>query len=166
VAVVENCGFMKREVIKLKICPKCNTGNNDNDIQCKDCGYSLSDTIIEKHRNYLEEITERDEKRHRLKMRIHNIVLLIIGGFYIYFYIKALSKVGFIELTFIAVLFPILSYMGIHHPRTMFVISHIFTIENIDNVELSDWYLISSKIGGYICAIVGFVFMAIFATKM
>jgi hypothetical protein len=157
---------MKQGGIKLKICPKCNTANNDNTFQCRDCGYSLSEINIEKHRNYVEEIAERDEKKHRLKMRIHNIILPIIGVFYIYFYIKALSKVGFIELTFMAVLFPILSYMGIHHPRAMFVLKHLFTINNIDDVELSDWYIISSKIGGCICAIVGFIFMVIFATKM
>jgi hypothetical protein len=144
----------------LKICPECSTGNNDNALQCKDCGYSLSETNIEKHRNYVEEIAERDEKKHRFMMRIHNIVLPIIGVLYIYFYIRALSKVGFIELTFMAVLLPVLSYVSIHHPRLLFVFRHFFAINNIEEVELSDIYIFCSKIGGLIIAIFGFIFIA------
>ena len=111
--------------------------------------------------NYLKERTVRDETKHKTKMLVHNILLPIISCLYIYLYIKAVSNNEPLEVTFIAVLLPLLAYMGIHHPRGMFILGHLFTIDNIEDVELSDWYIISSKIGGCLCALCAFVFLII-----
>lgn len=146
----------------MKICPKCNTGNDNHAIQCKDCGASISQTGITQQ-NFVEERSAGEEKRHRRKMLVHNIVLPVLGIAYVSLYIKALSKANPFQVTLIAVVLPLIAYLNIHHPRVLFVIRNIFTIDNIDDVELSDWYVIGTKISGYICIAAALVFMSISA---
>jgi len=136
--------FQKGVGAQMKICPKCNTGNGEKAIQCKDCGYFLNKVSVDSHKKYIEKITEIEETKHRRKMLIHNITLPIIGVVYIYFLVKSLQDEFSLSIIFAAILLPLLSYVQIHHPRALFVMKHIFTIDNIDDVELSDWYIFGS----------------------
>jgi amino acid permease len=140
----------------MKICPKCNTGNDDNSIYCKDCGFSIFKIICDQQ-DYIEELEKRKEEKHKRKMLIHNILLSFLGIVYIYIYIKILQSEFTFSSIFIGILLPLMSYLQIHHPRLLFIIGHFLTIDNIDEVELSDWYIFSTKLGGYLCLAAAFV---------
>lgn len=146
----------------MKICPKCNTGNSDNAFQCRDCGFSLSREIVNS-RDYVGEISAREEKQHKFRMLLHIILLPVLGALYVFLYVKALSRGEILETTFVAVLLPLIAYVNIHHPKEVFMLTHILTINNVDDVELSDWYMAGTKISGYLCLVMGFVFIGMFA---
>jgi len=142
----------------MKICPKCNSGNDANALQCKDCGCSISKVSA----NSLEDYIQQKEKKHRRKMLIQNTILLIVGIFYIYFLIRGLQVEFSLEILFAGILLPFLAYMGIYRPRAIFVMNHFLTIDNIDDVELSSLYVFCSKVGGYLCTIIAFAFVVAF----
>lgn len=145
----------------MKICQKCSTGNENNALHCKDCGHSLSKAIIEEDRDYVKEMMERQDKRHRHQMRIHGIALGILGLIDIFFYIMALMKGQIFIPTVMLLLFPLLSYLHLYQPRLLFSLRHFATIDNLEDVELSNWYVLNCKIGGYVFAVLGTVMMAL-----
>lgn len=143
----------------MKICPECNSGNNDKSLQCKDCGRTLLDTKIEESQDYVQKILDREEKTHKRNMLIHTILLLLVAPLYLYLFSKAISNIGVVFPVFTTLVFLLPSYFYIHKPRVFFVISHIFTIENIDKVELTDWYIFTSKLAGVISIIVSYALL-------
>ncbi len=140
----------------MKICPKCNCVNENDRIFCKECSNSISKVKID-NGDYVEAIYKKEERKHTLRKRLHIIFIPILGLIYVYLYIKALNYISFLETTFIGVFFPVLAYINIHNPKLLFILGHIFTIDNIDEVELSDFYILSSKIGGIVLLVIAFV---------
>lgn len=143
----------------MKLCPKCNSANKDNAVMCKYCGFSLTSANLEVYQSHLDEINKLKEKSHKRNMLLHHCLLVTAGLLYLYLYIKAIPKGGFFKVTFLAVLLPLLAYLGIHHPRVLFTIGHLFTIDNIDDVELSDWYIFGNKAGGLLLIILAFALL-------
>lgn len=141
----------------MKICPKCNCANENDRIICKECSNSIS-MVKNDNSDYVEAINKKEEKKHKLRKRLHLIFIPLLGLIYVYLYIKALIYISFLETTFIGVFFPVLAYINIHNPKLLFILGHIFTIDNIDEVELSDFYILSSKIGGIVLLVIAFVF--------
>ena len=140
----------------MKICPKCNCANENDSIICKDCSNLISKVKADSI-DYIEAINKKEERKHKFRKRLHMILIPLLGIIYVYLYINSLNYISFIEATFIGVLFPVLAYINIHNPKLLFILRHIFTIDNIDEVELSDFYIVCTKIGGIVLLVIAFV---------
>lgn len=85
---------------------------------------------------------------------------IIIAGtavIFVVLYVMALIKQGgeiFLVLTLLMLLLPGLGYLSLFWPRTLFRLQHWTTISNIDDVELSSWYLATSRIGGILLLVI------------
>jgi hypothetical protein len=148
---------------KMKICPKCNTGNNNNSINCKDCGMKLSGKCIVDESKIIDEFNLKDERYQNRSRILRRVSLVIISITYLVLYILSIPKGEFFALTFMAVICPTIGYLNIFHPKVLFILGHIFTIENPDDIELTDFYLFTSKISGIIIILVGLVLMGVMA---
>ena len=52
-------------------------------------------------------------------------------------------------------LFPGFGYLGVYKPEILFKIQYFFSIRDLDQAEPSDWYLMSSQIGGILIWVLG-----------
>jgi len=152
----------------MKICPYCQSQNPDSAVLCTECMKSIGG-IAPEPESYTEDILakffkkeERREKRHNFLMYFALVIYYVIC---VPIYILLIISDGpFFPLILITVFLSIGYYLCIFKPRFLFMLEHISTIDNIDDVELSDWYFLSCKIGGFLmlAAGLGFAVYAIF----
>ena len=134
----------------MKICPKCNTANADTAVMCKECGAHIS-AEAETVRSAIEKIEEQERKKAEKIRLMHKIFVPIGAALYLAAYIFSVVNIGFyFSLLIIAIIGIFFAWLGIHKPEAMFKLNHFTTIDNLDSVELSDFYLYSSKLGGII----------------
>ncbi len=147
----------------MKVCPKCYAKNEDTMIQCVNCGEYITRTNMDEKNDSIKEMENEAEKKRKKRMLAKNIILFLIGAAYLFLYVKAILNGEVIKVTFYAALFAFLAYLGIRHPKVVFNMENFFAVKNIEEVELSDLYIYVIKVSGYICAMIGFVIMSIYA---
>lgn len=138
----------------MKICPYCQSQNPDSAVLCTECMKSIGGIAPEPER-YKEDIVarflekeERREKRHDFLLHFAIIAYYIIC---VPVYILLIIADGpFFPVIFITALLSLGYYLCIFKPKFLFMLEHRTTIDNIDDVELSDWYFLSSKICGFL----------------
>lgn len=144
----------------MKICPKCGMNNKDDAKLCMECSASLHCINVKEACN-TEEFFACEERKDRRKKRIHLLMIPLYYVIYITFFVLCLLKTTeSIVLLLIPLLFPALYYLSIFHPDAIFRFQHMFDISNLEDVEPSDWYYFSSKLGGYLILVLG-LFIAI-----
>ena len=149
----------------MKTCPKCHTDHADNAVHCVICGASLEK--VDKNTDageYVEEYLNSEEQKEKRKRRISYLALGIFTVLYIalsvvYFVQQGMKEIFAVFFTYI--LCAIVFVLSAIYPKAMFILEHFTMIENIDDVELSTWYYISSKIAGYMMLVLGIVFLLV-----
>lgn len=141
----------------MKICDKCGFENPDSAKSCEQCCNLLLDCDSESSENILEEIFVKQEKAEKKKRILKRIPVFVYSLIYIPIYIKCLiadSECFFSLLFFL--FFPLLGYCLLaFKAEALFKFQHILHIDNIDDVEVSDWYVFSSFIAGILLLSMG-----------
>ncbi len=141
----------------MKICPKCNTGNNDTAVICSECMKSLKDVTVE-NEEISEKFWEREEKRERCRRVFRIAVIPVYYAVYITFYILTVRlERGPAWVLLIPLFFPLFYWLCVEKAEWVFKLEHMLHIDNIDDARPSDWYLMTTKISGYIFLIMGLV---------
>ena len=135
----------------MKICQQCKFENPDSEAVCQKCYASLSGVESSDSSEITEEFFAKIERKDKITKFIHTALIplyyLICLPLSVRFYLK-IKTAGVLFLIFLFL--PLLYWFSIFKPEAMFYLQHMFEIDNIDEVEISDWYYTSSRIGGYI----------------
>ncbi len=144
----------------MKKCPKCELMNFDNATLCESCSAYIADVEADST-DVLEQIMQEEEKNERFWKIFHILLVVIYYAIYIPLFAVCFRKSGStpVDVLLLPAIFPLFYYLSVFKAEAMFKLSHIFQIDNIDDVHVSEWYHITSKIGGYIILIMGIVCM-------
>ena len=147
----------------MKKCPKCGTINFDNMTLCENCFAHISEVESEST-NVIDKIMLKEEKNEKFRQVFHIMLVVIYYAVYIPLFIICFKKSTHISLGILLLpaFFPLLYYLSVFKAEAMFKLSHMFHIDNIDDVRISDWYYFISKIGGYMVLLMGIVCMLTF----
>ncbi len=147
----------------MKKCPKCGTMNFDNLTLCENCSAYIND-VEPDSTNVIEEIMIKEEKNEKFWRFFHTMLAVIYYAVYIPLFVICFRKSTHtpIFVLLLPAIFPLFYYLSVFKADTMFKLSHIFQIDNIEDVNVSDWYYFTSKIGGYIILIMGIACMVNF----
>lgn len=142
----------------MKICKRCKTENDNSASLCSKCFARLDETEnVQADGGYAEEYFKRAERREKIikalewaAVPLYYVIFAVIGfcrrndGF-------GLDTNMWLALTVVPVVYILLMFCG----EGLFRISHIFSIDNIDEVNVSEWYQISCKISAIAVLAVG-----------
>lgn len=143
----------------MKICPYCQSQNPDSAVLCTECMNSIGG-IKPEPENYSDEIVnkifEKEERKEKCQSIIQYIALIIYFVVCISAYISLIVHNGpFYPLIFVTLILGLGYYLCVFKPRFLFMLEHISCIDNIDDVDISDWYFISNKISGFCMLLFG-----------
>ena len=138
----------------MKICPKCGADNPNTATFCSECLFPFIDTkpTIETDS---EIFFRQEEKRQRHRKTLALLVIPIYYIVYISFSIKYIMDGSWFCALLFPLIFPILYYLMMFKADCLFKLEHILDIDNIDNVNISDWYYMGNKIGAALLIIMG-----------
>jgi ribosomal protein L40E len=140
----------------MKICEKCGFENYGEVSSCNKCGTSLLHIEKTEDSGQAEAFfmrQERKEKRQRiLKLLLIPLYYLIYLPFYILCIRCQEESFG---VLFLPLLFPILYYLLSFKAEWLFKMEHMHQIDNLDKVEISDYYYMTSQIGAYLLLAAG-----------
>ena len=141
----------------MRICHKCGFENPDSSKSCEHCFSVLLNSVSQSDEKLLEKFFEKQERKERKNKIFKTIPLPVYALIYLPIYIKCvlLDSECLSSLLFF-LLFPIIGYYLLaFKAEALFKLQHIFQIDNIDDVEVSDWYIFSSLIAGILLLIIG-----------
>ena len=135
----------------MKICPECSFENPDTESVCQKCYASLSDIYSSDSSEKTEEFFAKIERKEKILKFIHIALIPLYYAICLPLSVMCYLKIKTAGVLFLIFLFlPLLYYFSIFKPEAIFYLQHMFEIDNIDEVEISDWYYISSRFGGYL----------------
>lgn len=136
----------------MKICRNCGFENPDTVQSCERCCSTLFNEAVVPDKEILDAFFEKQEQKEKR----HKILKTIPIPLYVLIYIPVLIKCtlidseSFLSLLFF-LLFPTIGYYLLaFKAEALFKLQHVFHIDNIDDVEVSDWYIFSSLIAGFL----------------
>ncbi len=149
----------------MKICPKCGASCKDDSFICSECYTSLNNVVPINAEEATEKFFEKEAKKDKIKHILSIALLPIFSAIYIPFAALCVYRIRefaiFLVLLILYIAVSITYYLGFFKPEMLFMLSHMFTIDNIDDVELSSWYYFTEKLGA-ILALVLALFMVIY----
>lgn len=138
----------------MKICPKCGENNSDSAKLCAACCASLSEAAQPDFNS--EEFFLREERRDRRKRCVQLLLIPLYYVVYLLFFVLCcIENGGVIGHLLIPLLFPALYYLFVFHADALFAFQHMFDIDNLHDVQISDWYYFTSRLSGYFFLIAG-----------
>ena len=153
----------------MKKCDKCDRIQSNSRIFCVDCGEHLKIRLSDEEVDIFNKETERIiEKESWKNDPLHISVLDKIIGYlslagiaatilfsFVYFHDHDCDYRALVILTFIAaIIFFVCCFLGALYPKMGWELEKIrlsFTIHNVSDITPSDYYLVSRKIGTYVC---------------
>lgn len=147
----------------MKICPKCNTGNGDSALQCKDCGTYIGVTKVTNDSKIIDDFNRKEKRKETIKLisKILSFVIAVVS--YILFFAKASLKEDFLQVAFMSLLLISMGYFVFFHAEVAFKMKYSFIVQDINNVEPSDLYLLFSRLSGIVLFLIGIFLLFIFA---
>ncbi len=141
----------------MRICHKCGLENPDSAKSCERCFSVLLNSASQSDEKRLAEFFEKQEKKERRNQIFKTIPIPVYVLIYLPVYIKCvLLNTDYIFSLLFFLLFPTVGYYLLaFKAEALFKLQHIFHIDNIDDVEVSDWYIFSSLIAGISLLIIG-----------
>jgi hypothetical protein len=139
----------------MKICPKCNTCNEDNNVFCKDCNEPLSSIesrSLEKICEIEKSIHKKEVKNNRLFKRILLSVYIII--FASLFILELKYDYKPYRICLLMIFLALLAYLEIFHFDTLFKIKKFL---NLYDIVEPDWIDAGSKLVGYILLLIAVI---------
>lgn len=157
----------------MKICSKCGAQQSDTRIFCVDCGERLGDSLPEKASQVIEE--ETDNKINKLYNKtdplyvsfldkIVGFASLIGAVLMVIFMVVFRRNLEYVPESLYAIVLFLLSSLNALVPKILWAMEKIrlsFTINDSDNAEPSDFYLIMRKISIWICCGIGILFLVL-----
>lgn len=138
----------------MKICPKCGFENVDADTFCAKCSAALLGQSVQQGES--GDFFQREERREKIKRWTRLSLIPLYYLIYLPFYVGAVKIDRELWLMLgLPLLIPLLYYLFYFKPETMFRLQHLFEIDNLDEVQVSDWYLFTSKLSAYFLWIFG-----------
>lgn len=147
----------------MKICPKCNTGNSDNALKCKECEAYIGKIEVKESSQIINEFNMKEERRERIKQITKILSIAIVVASYVLFFIIASSKEDFFLVFLCSIVCEIIGYLNTFYPEALFKLKYFTVIDNIEDVEPSDLYLFSSKLAGILFLLLGIVIIYVYA---
>lgn len=142
----------------MKICPKCGTENKDSCAVCRECYSSLYDIKPENPQAVSDSFFEREEKAEKRKKKLSTLPILFYYCIYLTFYILCIIKDRACFFPLLLPLgLPLLYYLLRFKADSLFRLQHICEIDNLDEVQPSDWYYFNSHVSAYIILIFGLI---------
>lgn len=147
----------------MKICERCGFENYGEVPSCGKCGASLMHIKKTEDGDQAEAFFVRQERKEKRQRMINMLLIPLYYLIYIPFYILCIRcEEESFGVLFFPLLFPILYYLLNFKAEWLFKIDHMHLIDNLDQVEISDYYYITSKIGAYLLLAAG-VFIVIWS---
>lgn len=144
----------------MKKCPKCGEENLSTSSVCQKCAAPLTDVPDSKadSEHYFEKINKREKFGKIIKLVLVPLYYIV----YLIFYIKCvLTDKSTAAPLCVPIFFPIVYLLLMFKADSLFRFNHMFDIDNVEKVELSDWYYLSSKISACLVLALG-LFMVIY----
>lgn len=132
----------------MKICPRCQMGNSDETVLCRECGASLGEVIALDEEVLLKKETDKYERRqkHRRNLALSGVVLS--GVLNVTFFIVSIIRGTFLFPTVLFLLMPVMGYLFIFRPDAMFKYGYQYDIKNIDEAKPTEWFYFKNMVGG------------------
>ena len=147
----------------MKICPKCQAGNSDEMVLCRECGVSLGKVSAQDREALLKTETEKYERRQRRSRNLALVGVILSGVLNIFLFITSIIRGTFFFLTVFFLFTPVMGYFFVFRADALFRLSHFEDFENIDDVRLTDWYYFKNMIGGILVMVMGTIMMGVVA---
>ncbi len=150
----------------MKKCPKCDALNFDNATLCENCSAYIADVEADST-NVIEAIMLKEEKSERFWKVFHIMLAVLYYVLYIPLFVICFRKSNHtpVGVLLLPATFPLFYYLCVFKAEAMFKLKHIFHVYNVDDIELTDWYYVTSKIAGYIFLVMGIVCMFNFVPR-
>ena len=149
----------------MKICPRCQMGNSNETVMCRECGASLGAAIAQDAEAILKAASDRYERKQR-RIRILKVAWVVLASvLHIIFFVIAIIRGTFIFPVLLLLFMPVGGYMMLFHAEAMFQ----FKIDASGDYEIrgevgpSEWYLFKSTIAGSFIMLASTIFMGIAA---
>lgn len=140
----------------MKICSQCGFENSNSEAVCQKCYASLSEVEASDSSEKTKEFFAKIERKEKILKFIHIALIPLYYAVCLPLSVMCYLKIKTAGVLFLVFLFlPLLYWFSIFKPEAMFYLQHMFEIDNIDDVEISDWYYTSSRIGGYLILVFG-----------
>ena len=154
----------------MKICPWCQTQNPDSAVLCVECMNSIGG-IAPEPKDYSENFINDFFKKEEICDRRHSFFLKLVMLFYCIICIPvyvliAINNGPFFLVVIITLFFLTGYYLCVFKAEFLFKLNHFTCIDNIDDVEISDYYFLSNKIGGFLMLVAGICFAVYVCIKV
>jgi hypothetical protein len=143
----------------MKICPKCQTGNSDETVMCRECGASLGTVSAKDEETVLKEEMDKYERRQRRRRNLALSGVILSGVLNVIFFIISVIRSTFYFPTVLFLFMPVFGYLAIFRSDAMFKYEHQYDIANVNEAKPTDWYYFKNAIGGVIIMVMGTAFM-------
>lgn len=149
----------------MKYCDRCGTQNGKDMMFCQGCGKPLMKNARQQSQTMAQQETAMQEKK---AARFQKIGYGLLAGMYtLYLALDILlfasgigAELGIFYGLFVVLVLPGWGYLHIFRTDLAFKLEHIFSIRDLDKAEPSDFYEISSKIGGVLLWALGIGMLA------
>ena len=149
----------------MKICPKCGASCKDDVFICNECYTSLNNIEPTNAEEVTENFFKKEAKKDKIKHILSIALLPIFSAIYIPFAAVCVYRIRefaiFLVLLILYIAVSITYYLSFFKPEVLFILSHMLTIDNIDDVELSSWYYFTEKLGAVLALVIA-LFMVIY----
>lgn len=133
----------------MKVCTKCGEINNDTDLICINCNssnkffidYDEATLITEKN------IAKKSKMKKNIFLNLSIISILFIG---LLLFLNFINQTLSFDLIFRIVLLVAIGIVLIKFTGKIFLLTHIFSLKNLDEDQMSDMYDSYIKLIGFI----------------
>jgi len=147
----------------MKICPKCQTGNSNETVMCRECGASLGLVSIQDEEAVLKTEVAKYERKQRHKRNLVLSGIILSGVLNIFFFIISIVRGTFLLPIVFFLFTPVMGYFCIFRSEAIFKYEHQYDIENVNEAKPTDWYYFKNMIGGVFIMVMGTAFMGFIA---
>lgn len=147
----------------MKICPKCQTGNSDETVMCRECGESLGSVSAQDEEAVLKTEMAKCERRQRCRRNLALSGVILSGALNVFFFIISIIRSTFLFPIVFFLFTPVIGYFCIFRSEALFKYEHQYDIENVNEAKPTDWYYFKNMIGGVMLMVMGNAFMGFIA---
>lgn len=133
------------------VCKKCGGANEDSCIICKDCGDTLTKSDIYEYKRSIEKIkldrANKSKKKKTTKLALSVIYLIAILALLV---LNIISNKESITLIVTTILMILSGYICITKPELIFIVTHLFSVKDVNEDDMSDMYETLTIVFGYL----------------